>query len=278
MLDIHNYGQLVLSPWGHQSGQTPEPDRYVFDAQNTELELLIEGVFGADYLSGPAGPLQYIASGDAPDWHYGVQQLLAWTIELRPITFSPGFLIDPSQIVPTGQEIYPAALETIRYATQSLDLRLNSAPNGEVAPSTPVVITFQAHPYPMFDAVDEAMSRVEWTNLNTLQNGSVAWVLITPWQYSATIPGQPAGSVVEYHLVSAATLGGDVTTLPFDASTNRFVFVVDQPADLNNDGLVDGSDLGLMLGNWGLPGLGDLNGDGLVDGADLGLLLGSWGM
>ncbi len=51
------------------------------------------------------------------------------------------------------------------------------------------------------------------------------------------------------------------------------------PADLNQDGAVNGADLGLMLGAWGAcPGCAaDLNADGVVNGADLGLLLGSWG-
>jgi hypothetical protein len=49
------------------------------------------------------------------------------------------------------------------------------------------------------------------------------------------------------------------------------------PADLNGDGAVTGSDLGLLLGNWGFSGTGDLNGDGTVSGSDLGLLLGGWG-
>jgi len=51
------------------------------------------------------------------------------------------------------------------------------------------------------------------------------------------------------------------------------------PADLNNDGQVNGADLGLLLGAWG-PCSGcaaDLNADGQVNGADLGLLLGAWG-
>ena len=51
--------------------------------------------------------------------------------------------------------------------------------------------------------------------------------------------------------------------------------------DLNEDGFVDGADLGLLLGAWGpCPGekcLGDLNSDGQVNGADLGLMLGAWG-
>jgi hypothetical protein len=48
-------------------------------------------------------------------------------------------------------------------------------------------------------------------------------------------------------------------------------------ADLNGDGAVDGADLGLMLSNWGEPGLGDLNDSGAVDGADLGILLAAFG-
>jgi hypothetical protein len=48
------------------------------------------------------------------------------------------------------------------------------------------------------------------------------------------------------------------------------------PADLNDDGVVDGADLASLLGNWGLPG-GDLDGNNTTDGADLASLLGSWG-
>lgn len=50
--------------------------------------------------------------------------------------------------------------------------------------------------------------------------------------------------------------------------------------DMNGDGMVDGADLGQLLGGWGIAGGGgpaDFNSDGLVDGADLGMLLGGWG-
>lgn len=52
--------------------------------------------------------------------------------------------------------------------------------------------------------------------------------------------------------------------------------------DLNTDGFVDGSDLGLMLGRIGGPPTesiqcGDFNIDGVIDGGDLGFLLGAWG-
>jgi len=48
------------------------------------------------------------------------------------------------------------------------------------------------------------------------------------------------------------------------------------PADFDNDNLVSGSDLGLLLGGWGGVDF-DLDADGIVTGADLGLLLGAWG-
>ena len=48
--------------------------------------------------------------------------------------------------------------------------------------------------------------------------------------------------------------------------------------DINGDGMVDGADLGLLLGAWDEKGGdADLNKDGIVNGADLGILLGGWG-
>ena len=49
------------------------------------------------------------------------------------------------------------------------------------------------------------------------------------------------------------------------------------PTDLNDDGRVDGIDLGMFLASWGGTGAADFNGDGAVDGIDLGLLLSAWG-
>jgi hypothetical protein len=50
--------------------------------------------------------------------------------------------------------------------------------------------------------------------------------------------------------------------------------------DLNNDGVVNGADLGIAMGDWGVVPVGgclsDLNGDGVVNGADIGILLANW--
>lgn len=51
---------------------------------------------------------------------------------------------------------------------------------------------------------------------------------------------------------------------------------IDNPADLNNDSVIDAADLAILIGQWGGAGAADLNGDGTVDAADLAILLGAW--
>jgi len=48
--------------------------------------------------------------------------------------------------------------------------------------------------------------------------------------------------------------------------------------DTNGDGIVDGADLAVILGEWGTSNtIADLDGDGNVGGGDLALVLGDWG-
>jgi hypothetical protein len=50
------------------------------------------------------------------------------------------------------------------------------------------------------------------------------------------------------------------------------------PADINRDGLVDGADLGMLIGGWNsAASVLDLDGNGIVAGGDLGMLLQAWG-
>jgi hypothetical protein len=56
---------------------------------------------------------------------------------------------------------------------------------------------------------------------------------------------------------------------------------IGNPGDLNNDGLVNGVDLAIVLNNWGICGSGacpaDIDRDGLVNGVDLAIVLSNWG-
>lgn len=66
-----------------------------------------------------------------------------------------------------------------------------------------------------------------------------------------------------------------------DYSDDFFVIGTPTSPDMNNDGKIDGADIGLMLSAWGActatPCPGDINGDGTVGIEDANLLLAKWG-
>ncbi len=67
----------------------------------------------------------------------------------------------------------------------------------------------------------------------------------------------------------------------FDGGGNEFLNYCTDAGDLTGDGVIDGADLGILLGEWGpcddcMDCPADLTGDCTVGGADLGVLLSNW--
>jgi len=87
---------------------------------------------------------------------------------------------------------------------------------------------------------------------------------------------------------TALMSGGYANAMAF-GHDGRSVFVVGgttarlreegHAADIDGDGVVDGTDLAVLLGHWGecTDCQADFNGDRMVDGNDLAILLGAWG-
>lgn len=112
-----------------------------------------------------------------------------------------------------------------------------------------------------------------WTQLELVTENAGAWVskafrvadFVTPttnMRLKFEARDLNSGSVVEAAIDDVRVFG--------------YVCSPSMSADLNNDQLVNGTDLGVLLGSWGQPGATDLNGDGTTDGLDLGILLGQW--
>lgn len=79
--------------------------------------------------------------------------------------------------------------------------------------------------------------------------------------------------------VFCGNVGLDITGAWLEGLPNVFDELCPLPGDLDRNGLVDGADLTLLLGEWGTPGFAlgaDLDFSGFVGGGDLTILLGAW--
>ena len=102
--------------------------------------------------------------------------------------------------------------------------------------------------------------------------------------YSSALHGENSGIPLTQPLRAGEEYFVVVGTFTL-AGTASGTLVVEGPSpstcagDLNGDALVNGEDLGLLLGSWGACAgcIADLNAAGLVNGEDLGVQLGSWG-
>lgn len=104
----------------------------------------------------------------------------------------------------------------------------------------------------------------------------------------AVTAGMPVELPVDLLFTGADALGASVVQLAIDTDSDGTLETVaaawvrchvpGPSPDLNGDGMVNGFDLGMLLGEWGTVGesIADIHMDGVVDGADLGELLGAW--
>jgi len=112
LVSYHNYSQLVLFPWGHTNNAAP--DQGLLKELATEMADRIFSVHSKKYIPEQSSDL-YLASGDATDWLYGETRTPSFTIELRPNSSRPGFILPEGDIQPTFQENWPAALFMIEW-------------------------------------------------------------------------------------------------------------------------------------------------------------------
>ncbi|XP_023160443.2 zinc carboxypeptidase [Drosophila hydei] len=103
-LAFHAYGQYVLLPYGHTNTEFP-PN---YDQMMRIAAAFADGAvdaFGSVFTYGASGLLNYVVSGAAKDWAYGVKDIpFTCTVELRDKgTF--GFFLPSNQITEVGVEV-----------------------------------------------------------------------------------------------------------------------------------------------------------------------------
>jgi hypothetical protein len=114
-IDWHSYSQLVLRPWGYT--QTPPPNDARLIGMGADYVAAIKKYDNKDYVSQKSIDL-YVTTGTAVDYYFTTPvkdkngpgaskpRVASWTIELRPTTNNPGFILPAAQIKPCGQENY----------------------------------------------------------------------------------------------------------------------------------------------------------------------------
>lgn len=108
LLSYHSYGQLILYPWSYTTDVNKESGAEL-NSIAANMSSIIYSVNGELYKFGQSSKL-YPASGELTDWAYGEKGIKALTIELRPDTENPGFLLPSEAIQATFEENLPAAL------------------------------------------------------------------------------------------------------------------------------------------------------------------------
>jgi len=134
-VSYHSYSQLILRPWGYTSANSPN-ETYLSQLGAT-WSTNIRAVSGRTYTSQKSNSL-YITTGSSSDYMYdntvtnanrynGVNYRVAsYTIELRPQDGSSiGFQLPPAEIIPTGQENYPALKNFLQSVLNSPVIKTN---------------------------------------------------------------------------------------------------------------------------------------------------------
>jgi len=107
-INFHSYSQLWMSPWSYDYVIPPEPDKTLQANLNRAAATAIKNSHGVTYRYGPGASTIYPASGDIGDFLYSKGVTYSTCVELRD-TGQYGFLLPPTQIIPTGEEIWAAA-------------------------------------------------------------------------------------------------------------------------------------------------------------------------
>ena len=228
-IDFHAYSQLILTPWGYRRGAAPDAE--VLDRIAAEMSNSIEAVHGEFYNPIPSN-LLYLASGISTDWTYGDQGAYAFTVELRPDNFDPGFELPAGEIIPTGEENFEAVLKLLEFTQDLASGDFNY--DGDYDCSDLAVLG---------DAIVNGSNKAEFdVNGDGVANADD----LAAWRVSAGAATLANGGAF---LPADANLDGNVDGSDFNIwNDHKFTQSNDFcSGDFNADGFVDGSDFNICL-------------------------------
>jgi len=209
----HSYGDMTLYPWGYTTSDTPDESLY--------REMASQMVMYNGYTPGQPGDILYEVCGGSFDWDYGQQdehgKILGFTNEI-----GGSFWPSESNRQPYFDENVWPALYLIQMAGDLTNVTFDHDPLPYSADTTGAYdLVAIPHGYGGAEIVDSSVK------LNYRVDGGafieVAMSAAGGGAYSASIPAQPEGSVVEYYLY-AEDAGGNDGTDPYNAPASLHYF------------------------------------------------------
>jgi len=101
-IDYHSYGQNIYYPFGYTQDPPSNVQQLILVGNNYAAGIRQQT--GFTYGVAPGYQL-YATTGGGVDYFRGFLNVpLTLTVELRPTSSNPGFVLPPNQIVPTGEE------------------------------------------------------------------------------------------------------------------------------------------------------------------------------
>lgn len=213
------------------------------------------------------------------------------------ITYSNFHTVAPSAIFPSvGMVTIPVATGTVKVATavqngSAIGALVETAPGSfTVAVAVPVMVTasgsaggqaFGAQPTPAVMAFSGTLTIAGATA--TFQASGASTETVGPLPAPPPIVSQPLplptvlppGSTA--NLLLSGTFGEGSGSSVLDFSIVAAGVPAPVAGDLNGDGIVNGTDLTILLSAWGTANAqADVNDDGTVNGSDLTFLLSNW--
>lgn len=225
-IDFHSWGQLIISPWNHTTAPTAEPYASWFDDTGRVLRQEMLDAGGEVYSAGTGGAQLYLFSGSMPDWVFGALGVPSYTIELRPDSADPGFLLPPAEILPTASEAWAA---TRRYMTLALQPATPSLGSVTVAEGIPagdgtVTLSYTLTPNPFNDGATERVDLLHRVAGETTFSSTPLVAADGAWH--ATIAAPPCGETLEF-FARATGAGGLTSSDPASAEGGPDLFFRD---------------------------------------------------
>jgi carboxypeptidase T len=237
VLSYHSYSQLILWPWGYTEDPISDAaDRQFMENLGKEMRDLIKSVHNEAYIPQQSSHL-YRTAGDLTDWSYETYGIPSFTIELRPKTAFPGFLLPSDQIDETFEENLPAALRLLEAYRLAIEYPTSFSP---------INAGSYANPHKIFIGVSGVGKGRTVTDFIVKVGGRAATVVsavrtgVNKYVLGIKPPTQPTNGLYDLEVIVGGSSANQINAINYTETSNcDVVLVIDRSGSMGYSGYLE---------------------------------------